>query len=218
MTITIQYALWEDLPSEVRSLFAAFTGKGLAAGKSLYELYFYGYNIPHEVGHILRIVTKTHTERQWDEEMSCNSFAVAFWHAREAVELLRQLEETLNLCILHLADPCPPGEDRADFFNQHYQELSDPPSYAHYQFNMVLSALSQPMGFEQALHTLYNHTSPLLARLPAPGDPLITSDLPAQTLSEIRTALDAFGLALPEVALEREYTPAIQRVVGLAYE
>ena len=74
------------------------------------------------------------------------------------------------------------------------------------------------MGFEQALHTLYNHTSPLLARLPAPGDPLITSDLPAQTLSEIRTALDAFGLALPEVALEREYTPAIQRVVGLAYE
>lgn len=218
MTISIQYALWEDLPPEVRSLFAEFTGRGLAAGKSLYELYFYGYNIPHEVGHILRVVAKTRTDRQWDEELSCNRFAVAFWRGRGAVDLLQQLEEILTVCVSHLVDPCPPGSDRADYFNKHYQELSDPPSYAHYQFNMVLSALAQPMSFDQILQTLYHHTSPRSARMAALGDPRISPDLPAQTLLEIRTSLDAFGLPLPEIALQRQYTPAIQRVVDLAYE
>jgi hypothetical protein len=214
MATYLQYALWEDLPPEVRSLFAGFTGKGLAAGKSLYELYFYGYNIPHEVSHILRAVTQTRTERQWDEETSCNRFAVAFWRGRGAVGLLRQLEESLSACLARLADPCPPGEDRADYFNRHYQELSDPPSYAHYQFNMVLSALAQPLSFAQALQMFFNHTAPDPARLPFLGDPRTTPELPARTLSEIRAALEAFGLPLPEVTLQRLYTPAIQRVVG----
>ncbi len=131
MAIYIQYALWEDLPAEVRSFTASLTGKGLAEGKSFYELYFYGYNIPHEVGHILRTVANTRTERQWDEEMSCNRFAVAFWRARGAVDLLRQLEESLPLSLSRLPDPCPPDADRVDYFNRHYQELSDPASYGH---------------------------------------------------------------------------------------
>ncbi len=215
MATYIQYALWEDIPPEVGTIFAAFTGKGLAAGKSLYELYFYGYNIPHEIGHILRNVARTRTDYQWEEEMSCNQFAVAYWRARGAVELLRQLEEILTLCISRLADPCPPGMDRADYFNQHYQQLSDPPSYAHYQFNMVLSALANPLPFDQALLALYNHTAPVQARLPALGDPRITPDLPAQTLAEVRAALDVYGLPLPAVAVQRMYTPAIQRVVDV---
>ncbi len=83
---------------------------------------------------------------------------------------------------------------------------------------MVLSALAQPLSFDQALQTLFNHTSPRPARLPALGDPRISPDLPAQTLSEIRAILDAFGLPLPQVGLQRLYTPAIQRVVGLSDE
>jgi len=216
MAAYIQYALWEDLPPEVRSVIAAFTGKGLAAGKSLYELYFYGYNIPHEVGHILRTVAGTRTEQQWEEEMSANRFAVAFWRARGAVVLLRQLEEILTSCLSRMVDPCPPGMDRAGYFNQHYQELIDPPSYGHYQFNMVLEALAHPMSFEQALQTLFNHSSSRPAHLPPLGDPLITPDLPAQTLLELGAVLDASGLPLPEVAMQRLYTPAIQRVVGQA--
>ncbi len=218
MPICIEYALWEDLPPEVQSLFAAFTGQGLPAAKSLYELYFYAYNIPHEVGHILRHTARTGTDRQWDEEMNCNHFAVAFWRLRGAGGLLRQLEEILKNCLSHLADPCPPGVDRASYFNRHYQELSDPPSYAHYQFNMVLEALAHPLDFEQALQVLVNQASPRSIRLPALGDPRISPDLPAQTLSEIRLALEGTGLLLPEVSLQRLYTPAIQRVVGLGVE
>lgn len=218
MAICIHYALWKDLPGEVMSLFAEFTGNGLEAGQRLYELYFYGYNIPHEIGHILRAVTKTQTGRQWEEEMSCNRFAVAYWRARGAVDLLSELQETLTRCISRLADPCPAGEDRAGYFNQHYQELSDPASYAHYQFNMVLSALAQPQSFDQVLQTLFNHTLPKPVRLPAQGDPPIGPDLPAQTLAEVRATLDAAGLALPRVDMQRIFTQAIQRVVGLEYE
>ncbi len=218
MTTTIQYALWEDLPPEVQALFAGFTGKGPEAGKALYELYFYGYNIPHEIGHILRAAAGTRTERQYDEEMSCNRFAVAYWRGRGAVDLLRRLEATLAECLARLADPCPPGADRAAYFNRHYQELIDPPSYAHYQFNMVLSALAQPLGFGQALQALFNHASSRPARLPPLGEPRITPGLPARTLLEVRLALDDFGLPLPEIALQRLYTPAIQRVVAMEYE
>lgn len=213
MTTTIQYAQWEDLPAEVQSVIAGFTGQGLAAGKSLYELYFYGYNIPHEVGHILRQLTGTQTDRRYDEEMSANLFAVAFWRGRGAAGLILKMEATLHVCLDHMSDPLPPGEDRAEYFNRHQQELIDPRSYGHYQFNMVLSALTQTMSFEQALLELFHHTAPASARQPVLGDPAIGPDLPEKTVAELRWVMDAFGLALPEIGVQRIYTPAIQRVV-----
>ncbi len=216
MPTTIQYAQWEDLPPAVQSVFAGFTGKGLADGQKLYELYFYGYNIPHELGHILRSIAGTRSDLNYDEEINANRFAVAFWRARRAVNLLRQVEETLRLCLARLPDPLPPGEDRADYFNKHQRELIDPPKYGHYQFNMVLSALARPESFTQVLQALFNLTPPpeeSVARSLALGDPIISPDLPAQTLAEIRSAMEAFGLPLPEITLQRIYTPALQRVI-----
>ena len=156
-SIRLQYARWEELPSEIQAWFAGLMGSQKERGQAFYELYFYWYNIAHELGHVLRAHygTSAIESGPWDEEIAVNNFAVAYWQARNERERLLRLGGWVREALETLEDPLPPGEERSTYFNTHYSELgTNPSAYGHYQFSMVLAALRQPID-------LHHHQPPL---------------------------------------------------------
>jgi hypothetical protein len=221
--IRVQYALWEDLPEGVKAVFAAFTGGDMGKANAFYTLYFYAYNIPHEMGHVLRFLSGSRTALAYDEELACNRFAVAYWRACEANHLLAQLNRMLLSAMQYIQDPCPPSEDRAAYFNRCYQQIgSDPASYAHYQFSMVLQALeeteSSPPNFGAALEDLFGYRLAQVGVFSSRRDPAPHPNLPEETLLDLNNRLVSFGVLIPPVWAECVYTPAVQRVAGLGLD
>jgi hypothetical protein len=207
----LQYARWEDLPPDVQETFTSMMGGDPVEGSDFYRLYFYWYNIAHEVGHILRNLYLTSTISTWNEENAVNQFAVAFWRAKGETERLLTLEMLLRKALTHLPDPVPAQEDRATYLNNHIQAVSnEPAAYSHYQFNMVRSAMAHPIEFSQAIKTLISFDANDGATIPLQPDFPLDDELPHRTVHDLRRTLAAYGLKLPDIQIICFYTPALQ--------
>jgi hypothetical protein len=215
--IRLHFSRWEDLPAEGQDQFIAFTGGDAKRGRSLYELYFYWYNIPHVVSHVLRRIYAGHNgslwEQIWEEETAVNQLAVAYWRAKGQASRLLELEVELRQALLNIPDPVPNNEDRTVYLNRHAHEMADPAAYAHYQFNMVCSALAYPIDFSQALKTLVSPGANDGSTIPLSPDFPLDDDLPYRTVSDMRKTLAAYGLDLPDIQIICMYSPAIQFVI-----
>ncbi len=209
--IRLQFCRWDDLPADIQAVFVQFTIGNQQRGRALYELYFYWYNIPHEIGHVLRSLYSTCSEK-WEEETRVNQFAVSYWRAKGQMPRLLHLENEITQALAHIPDPVPANEDRAVYLNLHHQELADPASYAHYQFNMVRAALAHPLDFSQALKKLITPQANDGTTIPLSPDFPLDEDLPYRTVEDMRRTLAAYDVHLPEVQIICMYAPAIQFV------
>ncbi len=215
--IRLQFARWDDLPPDIQAVFVQFAigNRGDKSrqerGRALYELYFYWYNIPHEIGHVLRALFSTYSGK-WDEETAVNQFAVSYWRAKGQIPRLLHLENEITQALAHIPDPVPANEDRAVYLERHHQELTDPASYAHYQFNMVRSAMAHPLDFSQALKRLITPQANDGTTIPLAPDFPLDEDLPYRTVEDMRRTLAAYDVHLPEVQIVCMYAPAIQFV------
>jgi hypothetical protein len=215
--IRLQFARWDDLTAEDQAQFTEFMGGDPQRGKSLYELYFYWYNIPHEVAHILRTIYNQQTNQIWDqiweEETAVNQIAVSYWRAKGQQMRLLHLESEIIYALQHIPDPVPANEDRAIFLNRHHHDLADTSSYAHYQFNMVRYALAHPMDLSYALRKLVSPQASDGATIPISPDFPLDEDLPYRTVDDMRKTLAACGLRLPDIQIICMYSPALQFVL-----
>ncbi len=215
--IRLQFARWDDLLVEDQAQFIDFMGGDPLRGQALYELYFYWYNIPHEIAHVLRTIYNPSGGNVWDqiweEETAVNQIAVSYWRAKGQNMRLLQLENEIQHALMHIPDPVPANEDRVVFLNRHHHDLSDSASYAHYQFNMVRYALAHPLDLSQALKTLVSPLANDGATIPLSPDFPLDEDLPYRTVDDIRKTLYAYGLQLPEVQIICMYSPALQFVL-----
>jgi len=211
--IHLQYSPWEEMSAEVQSLFIEWMDNNPKKGQSFYELYFYWYNIPHELSHILRGCYSSRGDTNWQEENAVNSFAVAYWKARGEANRLQQFRQLVLSAFSKLEDPVPSGEDRSSYLDEHYGELVPIPSaYGHFQFSMVLNALEEKQSFIQTLHSLIT-TQAIEAVSPhSTPYPEITSDLPYQIVSDMRNYLAAYKVELPDIKVIRAYSPNLQFV------
>jgi len=209
--IRLQYTSWEEMPVEVQAQFIELMDNSVKQGQFFYELYFYWYNIPHELGHILRGYYSSYENSHWQEETAVNSFAVAYWNTRGESNRLQQLRQLVHSAFSRLEDPVPGGEDRSGYFDEHYRELlSNPSAYGHFQFRMVLNALEEKRSFIQALQSLI--TPQAVERISPYSKPYseITSDLPFQIVSDMGDFLTAYKVELPEIEIVRSFSQAIQ--------
>lgn len=211
--IRLQYTIWEEMSTEIQGFFMELMDNDLNRAQFFYELYFYWYNIAHEIGHILRGYHSSRSNIRWQEENAVNSFAVAYWKARGELERLGQVRQFVHSAFIKLEDPVPDGEERSSYFDEHYRDLvSNPPAYGHFQFSMVLNALEEQWTFAQALQGLI---TPQAVEAPYPRSkpyPEITSDLPYQIISDMRRYLVGYGVELPEIEVVRSFSPNLQFV------
>jgi hypothetical protein len=213
--IRLHFSRWEDLPDESQAEFAGFAGGAPQRGRSLYELFFYWYNIPSELAHVLRRAYSTQDnllEQIWEEETAAHQVAVAFWRAKGQTRRLLELETMLRAALIHIPDPVPANEDRASYLNRNSRNLTAPAAFAHYQFNMVLSALARPLDFSQALKKLVSPLANDGSTIPLSPDFPLDEDLPYRTVDDMHRTVHAYGLELPELQVVCMYSPTIQFV------
>lgn len=209
--VRLHYARWEDLPPEVKATFAGFMGEDMEHGKAFYRLYFYWYNIAHEVSHALRFLYGTYTGKVWEEENAVNQLAVAYWRTKGQIGRLVQLETGLRQALTNLHDPVPADQDRITYLNTHYQKIgNDPAAYGHYQFSMVRAALERPMDLPNALRRFVTVDASDGATIPLSPDFPLDETLPVHLVEDIRKTLIAYGLKVPEVQAVCQVSPALQ--------
>jgi hypothetical protein len=215
--IRLQFARWDDLTDEDQAQFFTFMGNDADRGRKLYELYFYWYNIPHEIAHVLRKVYLPSNgdvwERIWEEETAANQLAVSYWRAKGQNARLMQLENDIRQALRNIPGTAPENEDRTAFLNRRHQDLTDPTTYAQHQFNMVRYALARPLDLSLALKTLVSPQATNGATIPLAREFPLDEDLPYRTVDDMRRTLYAYGLRLPEIQIICMYSPALQFVL-----
>lgn len=211
--IRLQYARWEDLPSDVQTTFASWLGGKLEEGRDFFRHYFYWYNVAREVAFVLRTSYGSTSADVWEEENAMNQFAAAYWRAKGQSMRLLQLEKKLRVILSNLPDPVPPDYDRQTFFRRRYREISaDPVVFGHFQFSFALVNLQQPMEFPVALRELISAAASEGNTIPLSPDIPMEETLPYFTVEDIGKTVNAYGLTLPEIQVVCAYSPALQFV------
>jgi hypothetical protein len=209
----LQFAAWDDLPADTREVFVHVSPRDGTGGAAFYRLYFYWYNIAHEVGHILRGQYHMMTQDPHAEEVACNAFAVAYWRARGEHARRAGLQERLRVALSTLDDPVPAGEDRKGYFLQHYRELGQTPyAYGHYQFGMVLEQLGREAPFVDTLREVIHPAAAAPSPVASDGYLALALDaaLPSRIVAGMRTWLATAEVTVPAVDLVCRFAPALQ--------
>ena len=114
-------------------------------GKSMAALFFYGFFLPHEIGHALHYQTGQVPENNYDSEYEANEIAVAYWRSQGKEKELRQCYETAKKVLLKVKNPVPENADPKAYITAHYNELlQDPYKYAYIQFSQIVKIMEDP--------------------------------------------------------------------------
>lgn len=111
-------------------------------GNSLAALFFYGFFLPHEVGHAFQYHTKNLPKNAYDEEYQANEFAVLYWRSNGKQKELEQCYEMAKLVLTKLKNPIPDNVDAKQYMTDHYDELvKDPYKYGFIQFSQIVKVI-----------------------------------------------------------------------------
>lgn len=111
-------------------------------GKSLAALFFYGFFLPHEVGHALQYNTNKVPGNAYDAEYEANELAVLYWRSKGKDKELQQCNEMAKKILTKLKNPIPENVDAKKYITEHYDELlKDPYKYAFVQFSQIVKIL-----------------------------------------------------------------------------
>jgi len=111
-------------------------------GKSLAAMFFYGFFLPHEVGHALQYHTKHVPANDYDGEYEANVLAVIYWQSKGKQKELQQCYEMAKMVLSKLKNPIPENADAKKYMTEHYQELlKDPYKYGYIQFSQIVQIL-----------------------------------------------------------------------------
>lgn len=111
-------------------------------GNSLAALFFYGFFLPHEVGHAFQYHSKTLSGNAYDEEYQANEFAVLYWRSKGKQKELQQCYEMAKMVLAKLKNPIPENVDFKKYTTDHYDELvKDPYKYGYIQFSQIVKVM-----------------------------------------------------------------------------
>jgi hypothetical protein len=214
--ICLHFAPWEGMPPQLQTVFVHLMGGDPQVAREFYRLYFYWFNIAHEMAHILRAECGMATDsagQLWQEEQAANDFAVAYWRHHGYQGRLRRLGQHVEGALSRMDNPVPAGHSAEAFFNQNYAQLArNPQQYGFFQFTFVQAALSKRIDLYTVLQTLISpHAVPasLEQRLPHYE---LDEQLPAAVIDDLREYLKPCDVILPPVAVLPDAGPMIQYV------
>lgn len=122
--------------------FLADVGGSAENGKALAAMFFYGFFLPHEVGHAFQYHTNKVPENDYDGEYQANELAVVYWKSKGKQKELQQCYELAKKVLQKLKNPIPENEDAKKYMTAHYNELlKDPYKYGYIQFSQIVQVL-----------------------------------------------------------------------------
>lgn len=111
-------------------------------GKVLAALFFYGFFLPHEVGHALQYHTENVPKNNYDGEYKANELALLYWRSKGKQKELQQCYEMAKMVLSKVKNPIPENVDEKKYITEHYDELlKDPYKYAFIQFLQIVKIM-----------------------------------------------------------------------------
>ncbi len=139
-TNNIYLPMWQTMPQMFKDFGTSVTGSK-EKGEELSRLFFYGFFLPHEIGHGLQHNAKKLHNNEYDNEYEANVIAVLYWRKQGKKTELTSCYKIAKLALKNLTDPIPKGEDPKSYFTNHYEEFTnDPNKYAYIMFEQVVIA------------------------------------------------------------------------------
>lgn len=213
----LYYTSWEEIPRDFQALFIGMlSGKSVRA-RDFFQLYFYWFNVAHEVAHILKHqygTSKYLSGEFWQEEQDCTDFAVAYWRHNHQEGRLQTLRQLLNEALSHLPDPIPTDAIPRNYFNENYAEFGKKPAkYGYFQLSFVKNGLEKELDL---ISVIKNHIYPNAKSVVNPLQfdyEEIDASLPPRIVEDIRQVLVPFGVTLPRIIVIKEFFPMLEFIV-----
>jgi len=122
--------------------FLTEVGGSSANGEALAALFFYGFFLPHEVGHAFQYHTNRVPTNNFDGEYEASEFAVSYWRSKGKQKELQQCYEMAKKVLTKLKNPIPADVNAKEYITAHYAELlQDPYKYGYIQFSQIVKIL-----------------------------------------------------------------------------
>lgn len=126
--------------------FLAEVGGSKENGKALAAMFFYGFFLPHEVGHAFQYHANKVPENDYDSEYQANELAVVYWRSKGKQKELRECYELAKKVLQKLQNPVPANEDPKKYITANYEALlQDPYKYGYIQFSQILQILDDKL-------------------------------------------------------------------------
>ncbi len=130
----IHLSLWDQVLPEIKEFFNTVTGNELEASR-FFGLLFYGFFLPHELGHALQEMRDGKLTQSYDGEYDANTIAMLWWRKHGRQKELGECYILAKKSLKKLPNPVPEGKTIEDFFTESYvMALQDPRIYPYVQF------------------------------------------------------------------------------------
>ena len=125
-TNKIYLPLWQtSIPA--MDPFLTDVGGDKETAMKLADLFFYGFFLPHEIGHALQYNTKRVPDNAYDAEYEANEFAVAYWRSKGRQKELEVCYQLAKQVFPKLKNPVPENTDAKKYITENYWELVKKP-------------------------------------------------------------------------------------------
>ena len=138
-TNRIYLTRWQSTPKVIVDFCTQVMGNK-KDGEKLAGMYFYGFFLPHEVGHGLQFNTKTRKDNEYDNEYEASLLALLYWKERKKDKEMKECYKIAKQVLSKLKNPIPENEDMKQYFTVHYEEMAqDANSYAYMLFKQIVA-------------------------------------------------------------------------------
>lgn len=112
------------------------------SGEKAGALFFYGFFLPHEIGHAIHYQTNNIPKNNYDSEYEANEIAVAYWRSKGKYKELQECYQIAKKVLTKLENPVPANEGEKKYITEHYDGLiKNPYKYGYIQFSQIVKIL-----------------------------------------------------------------------------
>ncbi len=130
---------WQTTPQMILDFCTDVAG-GKKEGERLSAMFFYGFFLPHEIGHALQFATNTRKDNEYDNEYAASEMALLYWKKRGKDGEMKECYEIAKKALSKLKSPIPEKEDVKKYFTEHYDEMAqDGYKYGYIMFRQIVS-------------------------------------------------------------------------------
>jgi hypothetical protein len=163
-----------------------------------YRVYFYWYNVIHELGHAILHFNQHKEMSDVEEEPVVNDFAVAYWSYYGEEQKLAALQEIVRDSLARTCRPAPAGMDHMAYARENWgkEDFFNFNNYGWFQFSCVQDSLRNHKPILQHLQAMSTNVITTQPRATLRYD-IDDDDMPFKIVKDATNILRKWGVTLP---------------------
>ena len=135
---TVNLPFWMEVSADQKGFFSTVAG-GQKEGREVFGLFFNGFYLAHELGHLLALTAHKVYTNAYQKEYDANVIGILYWRAAGKDKQLLTCYQWAKKMLLVLKNPAPGNEDLKTYLTEHYDELvADPYKFGYIQFSQFV--------------------------------------------------------------------------------